>query len=147
MDSLPRRRRDRFLQVTPLTANEKRHQKRVIRVVIYADAAILLIFLLGFSKEWLGIVIAWWIVTMAVAYWYAFAIRRARLEKQIVMTDEERINIKKDLSKRAMKILPLEILGGAGFLGVGYFNPWAFALAGFVFATSLSLFIWARSNR
>jgi hypothetical protein len=84
---------------------------------------------------------------MALGYWYTFAVRRARLENHIVTTIEERVNTRKDLSRRVMRILPLEILSGIGFLGAGFFNPWAFALAGIMFAMSLGLFVWARAMR
>jgi len=141
-------RRDRFLLVAPLTAKDKRRRQLRVLLVFYAFVAILVILLLEFSKETLWIGLAWWFTISALYYRYKSAVTRARLEKGIVTTDEERVNAKKDLSKNAMRrMLPFAILSCVGFFMAGFYVPLAFALAGFMFVVSLGLFVWARANR
>jgi VIT1/CCC1 family predicted Fe2+/Mn2+ transporter len=66
-----------LLGLIPLTSEEKRLRVRLIRIAAYAYGALLLLLVVLFSKEWPGILSAWFAVALALLLTYFIAIRRA----------------------------------------------------------------------
>jgi hypothetical protein len=66
-----------FLGLVPLSDEETTARRRIIRVVVYMDGAILLLLGFLFYKQSWTVVSGWILVNLALLVWYFIMIRRA----------------------------------------------------------------------
>jgi hypothetical protein len=140
-----------LLGLVPLTDEEKRKRRRLFRVVTYADAAVLFVLLISFSKEWWASLGGWLLINAGLLIWYFVLIRRATKEVKLVSSPEDKREAQRALSSQVSKSPYLLLFGGVAFLVAGvvapHHNPLIFALAAVSVAMGVGLFIWIRRVR
>lgn len=103
----------------------------------YTDAAVLLITLFVFRNELLIADSFWLAINLLLLTWYFVVIRKAVREKKLVVTPEDRVSAKVELSQRVRRGLLLIMASGVGFTVLGFSHPLVFILAGIMFACAL----------
>jgi hypothetical protein len=130
-----------FLGLVPLTADDKRLQRRLLRVFIYSYELITLVCMFLVGSHWLialGVSMALLCIVLA---WNQAAIKKAVRNGSIVQSPESRSTAMRELSARLPRIAILMALGGAGFAFAGHYNGNIYWASAFCFAISLGLFI------
>ena len=136
-----------FLGLTPLTAEQKRARRRLIRIVVYSDEALLVASILTLSKKWADVGGAWLVTNLLLLFWYFLAIQSAKRKGQLNFTATQRSEASGELYVRTRRYLPLGIASGVAFIMVGFFNTFGFVCAAFMIVSSVGLFVWARRRR
>jgi hypothetical protein len=136
-----------LLGIPPLTDEEKRSRRRLVRIVVYSDEALLLVLVLTFSKHWAEIIGSWMVINLALVASYGLYIRKSKREERFTVSPTARIEAIQELSARLPRIMLAGVVSATGFIVVGFFNPLGFVMAGLILASSVFLFIWARKAR
>jgi hypothetical protein len=61
--------------------------------------------------------------------------------------EEDLIHINMDIYRQLMMALRWDVVGGAVFLVAGFFNPWGFAMAGFMGLSGIAIYLVAKRYR
>jgi hypothetical protein len=110
-----------FLGLVPLTAEEKRSRRRMIRVAIYGYGAVLLALLFAFPKYWWAVTLPWFVVGMILSTWYSSTIRKAARERRAMTTPEERAEAQRVTTATLSRAAYLTMFSGCAFLVAGFF--------------------------
>jgi hypothetical protein len=78
-----------LLALEPLTEDEKRLRRRLIRVLVYADGAVFALFIILFSPEWWIVSLVWLFLNWALITWYWIAIRRSVRAGRLTSSPQE----------------------------------------------------------
>jgi len=141
-----------LLALDPLTREEKRLRRRLIRVLVYADAAVFALFIILFSPEWWIVSLVWLLLNWALITWYWIAIRRSVRAGRLTSSPQGRTKARRTMN-RQLRTTPIWCFGLAA---VGVFagltnhrsQTAAFIFAGVSFALGLaSLILAARWRR
>lgn len=143
-DSRSKRGLALILGLTPLTPDEKRARRELIRVFVYSDGLLLLFLGLTLSKHWAIVDGSWLAGNFALLIWYAIAIRGAKRKGHPGYAPSQQSRASEELYVRLRRFLPVGIASGIGFIIVGFFNPFGFVCAAFMIISSLGLLIWVR---
>jgi Ca2+/Na+ antiporter len=141
-----------LLALEPLTQEEKSLRRRIIRVLVYADGAVLALFIILFSPEWWIVCLVWLFLSWALITWYSIAIRRSVRAGRLTSSPQERTKAQLTMSKQ-LRTTPIWCFG---LTAVGVFagltnhrsQTAAFVVAGVSFALGVAgLILAARWRR
>jgi Ca2+/Na+ antiporter len=100
-----------FLGLTRLTEDEQRRRRRIGRVVVYADAAVLLVGVVAFHRHFWVAMGSWWVVNIALVTWWLILLRGAHKQKHTAMASAG------EHSRRRPLTVPLVVAGLGCILG------------------------------
>jgi uncharacterized membrane protein len=131
----------------PMTPDEIRNRRWRYRLIAYVDGVLLFVLMLAFSLEWFLVFIIWLVANFVVLTWdYRNNIKNRRLNV-VGWAEEDLIHINMDIYRQLMMALRWDVVGGAVFLVAGFFNPWGFAMAGFMGLSGIAIYLVAKRYR
>jgi hypothetical protein len=136
-----------LLALEPLTQEDRRLRRRLIRVLVYADGAVFALFIILFSPEWWIVSLVWLFLNWALITWYWIAIRRSVRAGRLTSSPQERTKAQRTMS-RQLRTTPIWCFG---LTAVGVFvgltnhrsQTAAFVVAGVSFALGLASLVLA----
>lgn len=130
-----------------MTPDEIRNRRWRYRLIAYVDGVLLFVLMLAFSLEWFLVFIIWLVANFVVLTWdYRNNIKNRRLNV-VGWAEEDLIHINMDIYRQLMMALRWDVVGGAVFLVAGFFNPWGFAMAGFMGLSGIAVYLVAKRYR
>jgi len=136
-----------LLGLVPLTSDERRLRRRLVRIAIYSYEFVTVALILLFSSHWQIVLPVSLFVSLLLLVWYFVAIRRAKKQGTLVETPATRSSALQEMSARFPRIATLMAFSGAAFTFAGRYNGNVYWAAAFCFASSLGFFIWWRALR
>ncbi len=130
-----------LLGLVPLTADEKRLRRRLLRVFVYCYELITVACMFLVGSHWLIALGGSTLLLFVLVSWNQATVKKALRNGSIAQTSKSRSAEMRKLSGRFPRIATLMALSGTGFAIAGHYNGNIYWASAFCFATSLGFFI------
>ena len=144
---IPYRRERTILPLSngsPLPIEQSRRERWLIRLAIYGDGVLLVLFFVLFPKDMLLTSGIWFVLTFAMVGMLIARTRRQARTRTVTVSPESSARARRDVARRLKRIVVLEGISAIVLAFAGIYNPIAFIVSGLLLLLTGCVYLVAR---